>query len=504
MEKIGKKCYDKNKRGEEDVMLENLMKITSILLEYIWIMNISFILILVFLERKNPLYTLLWAIILSLAPYIGFIAYLFFGISFRKRRKANKIYELARLESKDMIEFSQRADLQNWERLIHYLEMTSKNRLTWQNTMTPYFEGEKYFRALLQDLKEAKREIKIEMYLFRNDFLGKKILEVLKERANIGVEIFLLLDGVNPPSYSMRKFLKEVGIQYRIFFPSPLPYLNISLNANYRNHKKLCIIDRKISYLGGFNIGDEYIGNGKIGYWRDTAIRVAGEIVVELEKEFYFTWNIASREKRELGEKVYPYMQEVMQEIKRRKGRNTGYMQVATSGPNFAFHTLRDNYLNLIQGAKSHIYIQTPYFVPDDIILDALKIACLSGVKVKIMIPAKSDHFIIHPVNHYFVGELLELGAEILEYQKGFLHCKVIMVDGEVVSMGSCNVDYRSFYQNFEINVNIYEKDVVREFEKQFKKDVAVSERISYPKYRSRSIRTKIKEAVFRLFAPVL
>ena len=120
------------------------------------------------------------------------------------------------------------------------------------------------------------------------------------------------------------------------------------------------------------------------------------------------------------------------------------------------------------------------------------------------MIPAKSDHFIIHPVNHYFVGELLELGAEILEYQKGFLHCKVIMVDGEVVSMGSCNVDYRSFYQNFEINVNIYEKDVVREFEKQFKKDVAVSERISYPKYRSRSIRTKIKEAVFRLFAPVL
>ncbi|KDE60727.1 cardiolipin synthetase [Fusobacterium necrophorum DJ-1] len=485
-------------------MIESILKMTSILLEYIWIMNLSFILILVLLERKNPLYTLLWTIILSLAPYIGFIAYLFFGISFRKRRKANKIYQLARLESKNMIEFSQRKDLQNWEKLIHYLEMTSKNRLTWQNTMTPYFDGQKYFRALLQDLKEAKKEIKMEMYLFRKDMLGNQVLSLLVEKARTGVEIFLLLDGANPPSFSMRKILKIAGIEYRIFFPSPFPFINISLNANYRNHKKMCIIDRKIAYIGGFNIGDEYIGNGKLGYWRDTAIRVAGEIVVELEKEFYFTWNIASREKRQLGEKVYPYMREVMQEIKRRKGRNTGYMQVATSGPNFDFHTLRDSYLNLIQGAKSHIYIQTPYFVPDDIILDALKIACLSGVKVKIMIPAKSDHFIIQPVNHYFIGELLELGADILEYQKGFLHCKVIMVDGEVVSMGSCNVDYRSFYQNFEINVNIYEKDVVGEFEKQFKRDIAASERISYQNYHSRALWKKAKEAVFRLFAPVL
>ncbi|WP_261787619.1 phospholipase D-like domain-containing protein [Fusobacterium necrophorum] len=278
-------------------MMEPILKMTSILLKYIWIMNLSFILILVLLERKNPLYTLLWAIILSLAPYIGFIAYLFFGISFRKRRKANKIYQLARLESKDMIEFSQRKDLQNWEKLIHYLEMTSKNRLTWQNTMTPYFDGQKYFRALLQDLKEAKKEIKMEMYLFRKDMLGSQILSLLVEKARVGVEIFLLLDGANPPSFSMRKILKTAGIEYRIFFPSPLPFINISLNANYRNHKKMCIIDRKIAYVGGFNIGDEYIGNGKLGYWRDTAMRVAGEIVVELEKEFYFTWNIASREK---------------------------------------------------------------------------------------------------------------------------------------------------------------------------------------------------------------
>lgn len=197
--------------------MEPILKMTSILLKYIWIMNLSFILILVLLERKNPLYTLLWAIILSLAPYIGFIAYLFFGISFRKRRKANKIYQLARLESKDMIEFSQRKDLQNWEKLIHYLEMTSKNRLTWQNTMTPYFDGQKYFRALLQDLKEAKKEIKMEMYLFRKDMLGSQILSLLVEKARVGVEIFLLLDGANPPSFSMRKILKTAGIEYRIF-----------------------------------------------------------------------------------------------------------------------------------------------------------------------------------------------------------------------------------------------------------------------------------------------
>lgn len=478
--------------------------IFPILLQYIWIMNIVFIGLLILLERRNPLYTLFWIIVLLLAPYLGFLFYLFFGISFRKRRKANRIYKLTRLESREMIQFSQRKDLEQWKKLIHYLEMTSKNPLTWQNTMTPYFDGKPYFRAMIQDLKEAKREIKMEMYLFRYDHIGKSILELLIQKAQKGVEIFLMFDGVNPPSFAMRKKLKEAGIQYRIFFPSPLPLINISLNANYRNHKKLCIVDRRVAYIGGFNIGDEYLGEGKFGYWRDTALRVAGEVVMELEREFYFTWNIASKKNGELKKEEYPYMEEVLQEIKRRKGRNTGYMQVASSGPNFDFHSLRDTYLNLIQGAKSHIYIQTPYFVPDDIVLDALKISCLSGVKVKIMIPAKSDHFIIQPVNYYFIGELINLGAEILLYEKGFLHCKVILVDGEVVSLGSCNLDYRSFYQNFEMNVNVYEKDVVAAFEKQFIKDVLYSSRFTYQKYLTRGIFQRMKESVFRLFSPVL
>lgn len=475
-----------------------------ILLQYIWILNIFFIGILILLERRNPLYTLFWMMILLFAPYIGFIAYLFFGISFRKRRKANRIYKLTRLESREMIQFSQRKDLKHWEKLIHYLEMTSRNPLTWQNTMTPYFEGKSYFRAFLQDLKEAKQEIKLEMYLFRYDTIGKQVLDLLIERAKKGVEIFLMFDGANPPSFRMRRVMKEAGICYRIFFPSPLPFINVSLNANYRNHKKLCIVDRKVAYIGGFNIGDEYLGDEKIGYWRDTALRVAGEVVMELEREFHFTWNIASKEKENPKREAYAYMDEVLQEIKRRKGRNTGFMQVASSGPNFDFHTLRDTYLNLIQGAKSYIYIQTPYFVPDDIVLDALKIACLSGIKVKVMIPAKSDHFIIQPVNYYFLGELIGLGADILLYEKGFLHCKVILVDGQVASLGSCNLDYRSFYQNFEINVNIYEQDVVAALEKQFIKDVMHSSRLSYHKYITRGIFQRMKEGIFRLFSPVL
>ena len=178
-------------------------------------------------------------------------------------------------------------------------------------------------------------------------------------------------------------------------------------------------------------------------------------------------------------------------------------MQLISSGPNYEFPVIRDNYIKLIQEARKSVFIQTPYFVPDDLLLDTLKSAVLSGIDVKIMIPNKADHPFIYWVNQYYVGELLRLGANIYRYENGFIHSKTILVDEEVISVGTCNFDYRSFYLNFEINLNIYNKDVANSFKIQYYKDIAISKKLTFNDFKRRSIFTKVKESVCRLLSPI-
>lgn len=224
---------------------------------------------------------------------------------------------------------------------------------------------------------------------------------------------------------------------------------------------------------------------------------------MELEQEFFFSWNIVKKEKIIL-DREYKYNREVLEKLIETRGRHSGHIQVVSSGPNYQFRTIRDNALKLIMEAQKYIYIQTPYFVPDDSVLEVLKIASLSGVKIKIMIPDKPDHFFIYWINQYFVGELLDLGVEVYKYNKGFIHSKLIVVDDEVVSTGTANFDYRSFYQNFEINVNIYEKDVAQSFRKIFFNDIKHSTRLLRSEYSKRSYYIKFKESICRLLAPIM
>lgn len=464
-------------------------------LQYVWIANLFFAVVIIMVEKKNPLYTIFWIFLLYLLPYIGFFIYLFFGLTFKKKRVANKIYKIKKLKSIKNVHGSDKEELRRWKGLITYLEMSTDNYITSNNDIQVYFAGEEFFSDLKKEIANAKKIINMEYFIFQFDGIGKEIADLLIKKAKEGVEVNLIIDGVNLANQKLSRYFKNTGVHLYLFFRTYIPIFNIRIN--YRDHRKVTIIDNRVAFVGGMNIGDEYLGKGKIGYWRDTSVKIYGDIVSTFEKEFYFSMSIVKnkflKDEKTSNEISLKYEEE-----------DNVYMQVISSGPNYEFPAIRDNYIKLIQEARKSVFIQTPYFVPDDLLLDTLKSAVLSGIDVKIMIPNKADHPFIYWINQYYVAELLRLGANIYRYENGFIHSKTILVDEEVVSVGTCNFDYRSFYLNFEINLNIYNKDVANSFKIQYYKDIAISKKLTFADFKKRSIFTKVKESVFRLLSPIM
>jgi len=445
--------------------IQNLIiTFVNLFLQYVWIANLFFIIVIITVEKKNPLYTILWIFILTLLPYVGFFIYLFFGLTFKKKRVANKIYKIKKLRSRKDVTNSDKKELRRWKGLITYLEMSTDNHISANNNIELYFTGKEFFENLKKEIKNAREVINMEYFVFKFDNIVKR-------------------------------YFKDTGVNLYFFFKTYIPLFNIRLN--YRDHRKLTIIDNKVAFVGGMNIGDEYLGKGKIGYWRDTSVKVFGDVVATFEKEFYFALSIVKN--KFLKDEKLPIEPTLKYEEEK-----SIYMQLISSGPNYEFPVIRDNHIKLIQEAKKSVFIQTPYFVPDDLLLDTLKTAILSGIDVKIMIPNKADHLFIYWVNQYYIADLLRLGANIYRYENGFIHSKTLLIDEEVISVGTCNLDYRSFYLNFEVNLNVYNKEVANAFKVQYYKDIAISKKLTFNDFAKRSIFTKIKESVFRLLSPVL
>ena len=472
-----------------------IITFVNLFLQYVWIANLFFIIVIITVEKKNPLYTILWIFILTLLPYVGFFIYLFFGLTFKKKRVANKIYKIKKLRSIKNVTNADRKELRRWKGLITYLEMSTDNHISANNNIELYFTGKDFFENLKKEIKNAREVINMEYFVFKFDNIGKEIADLLIEKAKEGLEVNLIIDGVNTSNFKLKRYFKDTGVSLHFFFKTYIPLFNIRLN--YRDHRKLTIIDNKVAFVGGMNIGDEYLGKGKIGYWRDTSVKVFGDVVATFEKEFYFALSIVKdkflKDERLPAEPTLKYEEE-----------ENIYMQLISSGPNYEFPVIRDNHIKLIQEAKKSVFIQTPYFVPDDLLLDTLKTAILSGIDVKIMIPNKADHLFIYWVNQYYIADLLRLGANIYRYENGFIHSKTLLIDEEVISVGTCNLDYRSFYLNFEVNLNVYNKEVANAFKVQYYKDIAISKRLTFNDFAKRSIFTKIKESVFRLLSPLL
>lgn len=357
-----------------------------------------------------------------------------------------------------------------------------------------------------EDIKNAKESINMEYYIFNDDEFGSMIYDELILKAHEGVKIKIIIDGIGTKILK-RKRLKELekaGIKVKTFFPSHFPFFRFgNLRANYRDHRKMCIIDSLILYTGGFNIGKEYIGKGELGNWRDTGARISGEIAVDTEREFYISWNFVHQGVN--LKDIDKHLRKKIDDIAEYKEKfHINAMQIVSSGPNYQTRTIRDCFINLIMSAKRSIYIETPYFVPDDLLLDCLRIAIKSGIEVKIIVPYVGDHPFVYWANQAFIMELLEMGAEVYRYTDGFFHSKLIIIDNEVASFGSSNFDYRSLYQNFEINFNVYDLELVGHLRQIFFQDISKSAVLDYKIMKERKISEKIKEAVCRLISPVI
>ena len=464
------------------------------------LVNMISVFSLIFIERKDPTTTWAWLLILLLIPGVGFIVYLLLGQNLSRQ----KIFR-----EKKIIDKTRAAGLEEMQE-IHGIKMELQDEYsdlilmnynqcgsiyTTGNEVKTYISGEKKFHDLIKDIRSAKSFIHIEYYIFRFDDLGKAIIDELKSKVDEDVEVRLLVDGMGSKNLKQKeiRYIKSLGIKFSIFFPGAFPRINTRIN--YRNHRKIVVIDGEIGYVGGFNVGNEYINRGhQFKFWRDTHLKVKGQAVNELNKRFILDWDYASNENFDNIIKYFPKPKEY--------GR-VG-MQIVSSGPDHMDEYIKIAYMKIINNARKYVYIQTPYLVPDEPILEALRISALSGVDVRIIVPDKPDHFFMEWVLSANIANLIDYGVKIYRYNNGFIHSKTIVSDDIVSSIGTANMDNRSFRLNFEVNAFIYDGVVAKEQSKIFLNDQKFSTFVTKEAYEKRSNVLRIKESLIKLVSPIL
>lgn len=468
--------------------------------------NIFLSILIIFFQRREPTTVWTWLLVLYFIPILGFLLYLVIGQDFHKsrmfkmkeiegevkyaiRRQEESIYR-KKLRLKD-------PEMERFQSLILYNLNAAEAVLTDNNDIRVFTDGKEKFQALITEMEHATRYIHLQYYIIKNDELWKEIEEVLVRKVRQGVEIRILFDSMGCRTMRNRDWvrLEKEGIEVAEFFPALLGKLH--LRVNYRNHRKIVVIDGRVGFVGGFNIGREYLGlDKKFGYWRDTHLCIEGSAVTTLAVRFALDWNYAARENIFLEDHLF----EIPSYI--RNGRDP--VQIVSSGPDSGSEEIHDNYLRLIHKARHHIYLQTPYFIPDDAILNALYIAAKSGIDVRIMIPCKPDHPFVYWATYSYLGEMVAAGAKCYTYDNGFLHAKTLTVDGQVSCVGTANMDIRSFQLNFEVNATIYSERTTRKLEEAFENDIRRSTLVNRKKYDERSIIVRIKEQFCRLLSPLL
>jgi cardiolipin synthase len=482
------------------------MTITELVLTTILISNLIFAITVVFWGRKNPTAIVAWLMALVLLPEIGFILYLFLGQTYRK----DKMFQLKKEADEILINVvqSQKSELKAREipvtdrlscvfrQMVLMLLENNNAFFTTDNKVKTYTDGKDKFNDLISAIKGAHDFIHLEYYIWRNDGLSHEMREALTERARAGVEVRLLCDGLGCARLPRNFFdeLKNSGGKVAFFFPSLIRFLN--LRSNFRNHRKIAVIDGKIGFVGGFNIGDEYLGKTKKwGYWRDAAVRIEGTGVLGCQLRFFLDWNYAAKEQRlDFEERYFPFI-----------SMPSGVpLQIVSGGPDTYWNPVKESYLKMITAAEETIYLQTPYFIPDDSVLDALRIAALSGIDVRIMFPNRPDHPFVYWATYSYIGQLLDSGVRAYTYGNGFLHAKTVVIDEIAASVGSANWDVRSFRLNFETNAIMYDGAVARSLKEAFISDLEVCSEVTAERYANRPITIKVRESVSRLFSAML
>lgn len=452
--------------------------------------------VVVLSENRNPIRSLAWTIALLAMPFVGLIFYLFFGRSMRgknmiSRHNKRKLSRENHKRSVDYYNLDMSATNRQLVRLAYSL---SRAPLTVYNKVKIITTGDEKFRSLIEDLKNAEHTIYLQYYIFQDDNLGNTIADILIEKAKEGVDVKVIYDHVGSFS-SKNKFFKRMkmnGVDIHPFFRVTFPQL--ANRINWRNHRKIVIIDGRIGYIGGMNIADRYRDGLPDGSaWRDTHFRLEGTIVQSLIYSFAVDWYFLKIPDRTLNTRDVPT------DI-----TNECAMQLVTAGPVDVWDNLALCYLKAISSAKRSIFIQTPYFLPTDALLNALEAAALANVDVRIMIPAKSDSRLLQLATSSYITRCLKAGIKVYRYTPGMLHAKSMTVDDSFATAGSTNFDFRSFENNFEANLMIYDKKINEEMRAIFFHDLEKCEKLRYSQWRSRPLPQRALESIVRLFAPIL
>ncbi|TDN81255.1 cardiolipin synthase [Salegentibacter sp. 24] len=484
------------------------------LLDNLWwiLLSINFLIVFItagyeVMHFREPVKSISLIFALFMLPVIGLLVYYFFAQEFRKSKLFNrkKLYDqriIQHWEDKLLLKEQQLIDI-NQDciaqkiKLVRLLQNNQKKPVTFLNKVRVLINGENKFTALFEDIKSAQHHIHIEYYIFNSGRIGNRLILLLCEKAKEGVKVRVSYDYVaSNLSRKAVKKMKSCGIEIYPFMPVWFP--NLTRKLNYRNHRKMAIIDGYVGFIGGINICDEYVNfeeNPKEKlFWRDTHLRIQGHAVKSLQAQFILNFNFISGQELIIEDNFFPKIDFT----------DKTAVQIAASGPDTDWQNIMEAILTAINTADKYIYITTPYFIPNNQILTALCMASRIGVEVKIIIPEKGDSVIARYATNSYIEKLLESGVQVFHYHKGMVHAKTMVVDGVLTSIGSCNLDNRSFDINFEINAFIYDKKLALEMTEVYHKDLKETTELTIDQWMQRPALEKVREALARLWAPLL
>lgn len=452
----------------------------------------------VLMDNRQPDRTIAWALIIFFVPFAGIIFYLFFGVNTRKERLISK-RSMDKLTKSSMLSFVEQRNLKvdKRHRPLVDLYVNQDLSLPFKDNKTDIFtSGEAFFQSLINDISHAKHHIHIDMYIWEDDTIGNKVADALIVKAKEGVAVRVVYDDVGCWRVPQRFFsrMSREGISVQPFMPVRFPTL--TRRVNYRNHRKVIVIDGQVGYIGGMNIADRYVHGIGDQEWRDTMLRIVGGAVYGLQRTFLIDWYFVSRTLITDSD-YYPPV--------KLQQPNDCVAQVVTSSPAADFPNIMQGYVRIIMEAKNYVYIQTPYFMPNEPVLFALKTAALGGVDVRIMVPERCDAFFVEWASRSYLREVVEAGVKVYLYRAGFLHSKTLICDDSIVACGSTNVDFRSFENNFEANIFIYNEVEALRHKNIFLDDQRHSISLRRIKKRMRPpFLIHFWESVVRLFSPLM
>lgn len=484
-------------------LMLNFISVGNIL----WILYVLVILsviIVLIQDKRDPVMSLAWISVISLLPFVGVFCYFIFGQNYRKEKIFNRkeirdykqFEKLSKAQLKVLSKHQHllRDDISNHKEIITLMLNNSKSILTLNNRIKILNNGSETFPSIIEALNKATKFIHLEYYIFENDSLGKQIAKILMHKAKEGVEVRMIYDDVGSWSLSQTFIsrMRHSGVQINCFMPVVFPWL--TSKVNYRNHRKIVVVDGEVAFTGGINIAERYLKGTKRGGWRDTHLKLEGEAVNLLQQIFVTDWFFVSKKQLADYDKYFP----------KSKITEQTAVQIATSGPDSDWASIMQAFFAAINKAQKHIYISSPYFLPNQAVLTALKVAALSGIDVKLMLPSRSDSKVVYWATRSYIEELLEAGIKVYFYTQGFNHSKIIMIDGIFSSVGTANMDMRSFEDNFEVSALIYNKAITEQLESHFLSDINSSISLETAKWASRSKLHSIYESLSRLLSPLM